>query len=136
MTLIQTGEQLARAAFRSRTLEAAATETADLTFDPFDPQDMTEINQAMRRFGFCKRLRASFPKVHVVVGPWGAPDYEKTDVQLAGLVEAIGWNLAETKNQIIQFAQVETVAVANPEKTPQEGRRPKPSQSLVISKLV
>ncbi len=82
---------------------------------------------------FCKRLRASFPKVHVVVGQWGAPDYERTDVQLAGLVEAIGWNLSETKNQIIQFAQIETAPAANSETTPQEGRRPKASQSLVLS---
>lgn len=52
--LIETGEFLAKAGFRDRVLGAAGvTDTADFMFDPFDPQELTEINQALRRFGFC-----------------------------------------------------------------------------------
>ena len=52
--LIETGEFLAKAGLRDRVLGAAGvTETADFMFDPFDPRELTEVNQALRRFGFC-----------------------------------------------------------------------------------
>ncbi len=53
--LIQTAENLTVSAFRKQRLgvAAGAPETGDFTFDPFDPQEMTEINRALRRFGFC-----------------------------------------------------------------------------------
>jgi hypothetical protein len=58
---------------------------------------------------FCKRLRLRMPQLLIVVGRWGGKDQEKTEHQLTGLVEAIGWDLAETKNQVIQLAQVSPV---------------------------
>jgi hypothetical protein len=54
---------------------------------------------------FCKRLRSRMPQLPIAMGCWGGKNLEKTD-QLTGLVEAIGWGLAETKNQVIQLAQV------------------------------
>ena len=53
LTLIETGALFAKAGLRSGVLGAGPQETVDLTFDPFDPQEMSEINRALRRFGFC-----------------------------------------------------------------------------------
>ena len=53
LTLIQTGALFAKAGLRSGVLGAGPQETVDFTFDPFDPQELSEINRAMRRFGFC-----------------------------------------------------------------------------------
>ena len=50
----------------------------------------------------CKRLRASFPKLKIVVGRWGLKnDIEKNQQQLqeAG-ADLVGVNLLETRNQI------------------------------------
>jgi hypothetical protein len=54
----------------------------------------------------CKRLRSRFPNLPILVGRWGARDRDNMEPQLTGLVQAIGWDLAETKNQVMQFAQV------------------------------
>src|SRR5688500_16458752 len=51
--LIETGELLAKAGLRQAVIgDAGVTETADFMFDPFDPRELTEVNQALRRFGF------------------------------------------------------------------------------------
>jgi hypothetical protein len=53
-TLIQTAENITLSALRAQKLGAAGpNETGDFVFDPFDPQEMTEVNRALFRFGFC-----------------------------------------------------------------------------------
>jgi hypothetical protein len=63
---------------------------------------------------FCKRLRSRQPQLPIVMGRWGAKDREKMERQLTGMVEAIGWDLSESKNQVIQLAQVSAPASATP----------------------
>jgi len=82
---------------------------------------------------FCKRLRSRFPQVHIVVGRWGVQEREKPELQLNGLVEAVGWSLAETKNQVIQFAQIGGVPGPLPEQRPAEARTKQANPSLVLS---
>lgn len=54
ITLIKTAEQLAIAAGRFGLLEEAGPEeTLDLLFDPFDPDELTRANTALRRTGMC-----------------------------------------------------------------------------------
>jgi hypothetical protein len=54
---------------------------------------------------FCKRIRSRFPGMPIVVGQWGGHEYEKIEDQLAGLVEAIGCSLGESRNQVLQFGR-------------------------------
>jgi hypothetical protein len=56
----------------------------------------------------CKRLRARFPNLPVILGSWGAPDPEKTRRRFADLVTIPGWTLTETRNQLIQYGQMQT----------------------------
>jgi hypothetical protein len=72
LKLIDTAENFTKAALRARTLGVAGTtETGDFTFDPFDPQEMTEINRALRRFGFCAYIENhSFPDGYISPQAW------------------------------------------------------------------
>ena len=80
LKLIDTAALFTKAGLRARTLESAgATETADLTFDPFDPYEMTEANRALRRFGFCVYIENhSFPDGPINPQKWCSdPDQER-----------------------------------------------------------
>lgn len=62
-TLITTAENLAIAAARSGTLEAAPTDTAEFEFDPFDEAELGAINSGLERFGLCVFIEGySFPE--------------------------------------------------------------------------
>jgi predicted PurR-regulated permease PerM len=85
----------------------------------------------------CKRLRSRFPKMTLVIGRWGAKEHSKIQHSLSDLVEAIGWNLAESKNQIVQLAQINPplerpgrTAVPSPENHPS----PPSPEDLTVSK--
>jgi hypothetical protein len=58
---------------------------------------------------FCKAVRSNYPHLPIVVARWATtqPVPGKTVRILEGLSDAIGYTLAETKNQVIQFAQLE-----------------------------
>jgi hypothetical protein len=79
LKLIDTAENIAKAALRAGTLESAGpTETADLTFDPFDPLEMTEANRALRRFGFCAYIENhSFPDDHISPQKWCSDPHQE-----------------------------------------------------------
>jgi len=64
----------------------------------------------------CKKLRARFPKLPVVVGRWGSREREKTQRQLSPLVTAISWTLDESRNQVVQFGQTRPAGDAVPRK--------------------
>jgi hypothetical protein len=73
INLIQTAENVTLSAFRKAKLGAGAgaTETGDFTFDPFDPQEMTEVNRALGRFGFCAYIENhSFPIESISPQAW------------------------------------------------------------------
>jgi len=61
---------------------------------------------------FCKRLRARFPNIRIVLGRWGAKESEKAEHPTGDLAQAIGWSLAETQNQVVQFAKASSSASA------------------------
>jgi len=53
-TLVKTATQAAIAAARAGQFdEAAAGDSADLQFDPFNPHELKRINAGLRRFGLC-----------------------------------------------------------------------------------
>ena len=62
---------------------------------------------------FCKRLRERQPGLSVVLGRWLAQDQDEVRRRFAGLVTEFGSTLAETKNQLIQFAQTSSPALVN-----------------------
>ena len=68
---------------------------------------------------FCKRLRVRFPGLVIVVGVWGTEKREKIQEQLSDSVQAIGWSLAETKNQVSHYSQIDPNA-APPSETTKE----------------
>jgi hypothetical protein len=97
LKLIDTAENIAKVALRARTLNVAgATETGDFTFDPFDPQEMAEINRALRRFGFCAYIENhSFPDEYISPQAWCSdPAQERYvnqyNVMLASTPAALG----------------------------------------------
>lgn len=81
---------------------------------------------------FCKRLRAHSPHPHIVAGVWGeqSENHDTIERQLSGLVHATGFNLAETKNHVVELGRIErpeestggTVATPNVF-TPKKSRR-------------
>jgi hypothetical protein len=58
---------------------------------------------------FCKRVRARFPNLPIVAELWtpAPPPPDKPPRRLAGLTNAVAFTLADTKNYLIQFAQLE-----------------------------
>jgi len=58
---------------------------------------------------FCRRIRSQFPQLPVVLGCWGQGRHRSERVQrpLLGITNATCYSLGETKNHVIQFAQLE-----------------------------
>jgi hypothetical protein len=63
---------------------------------------------------FCKRLRSTFPKLPVVIGCWGEERGETRQRETGGLADGIGRTLAESKNQVVQFAQLDPDTTPEP----------------------
>jgi predicted PurR-regulated permease PerM len=85
----------------------------------------------------CKQLRSRFPKMTLVIGRWGAKERSKIQHSLSDLVEAIGWNLAESKNQIIQLAQISPPgeqSAAAPGPSRKDDPSPSSPKNLAVSK--
>jgi hypothetical protein len=53
----------------------------------------------------CKRLRARFPHLKIVIGRWGLGSEDSNSVALAG-ADRIGTTLIETRDQIIRLSQI------------------------------
>jgi hypothetical protein len=68
----------------------------------------------------CKRLRQRFPDLRILLAHWQSPEPEKARHHFAGLVDEFGWSMAETKNQLIQYAQMETPSGHHPNGTDAE----------------
>jgi hypothetical protein len=58
----------------------------------------------------CKRLRARFPTRPILLGYWGARDPSTLYHRMVECVTDCGWTLAETKNLLSQYSQLETVS--------------------------
>jgi predicted PurR-regulated permease PerM len=56
----------------------------------------------------CKRLRARFPELKLVVGRWGveADNEERRPLRTAAGVDLVGMTLLETRNQLMQLSQL------------------------------
>jgi predicted PurR-regulated permease PerM len=67
----------------------------------------------------CKRLRARFPNLKIVVGRWGIRSEDSNSILLAG-ADRVGTTLIETREQMIQLSQIrshfeaQSGATANP----------------------
>ena len=61
----------------------------------------------------CKRLRARFPTLPIVVGCWGGPNDEAAHLARLGLdrIAHTSTTLLETRNQIMQLSQIHTPLV-------------------------
>jgi predicted PurR-regulated permease PerM len=68
----------------------------------------------------CKRLRQRFPDLPIILAHWQSPEPEKARQHFAGLIDEFGWSMAETKNQLIQYAQMETPSGHHPNGTDAE----------------
>ncbi len=57
----------------------------------------------------CKGVRSRFPRLPIVAGLWAAaaPAPGQTPDGLTDLTDAIGFTLAETRNHLVQFAQLQ-----------------------------
>jgi len=53
----------------------------------------------------CKRLRARFPNLKIVVGRWGTETEDSNSIVLAG-ADKVGTTIVETREQIIQLCQI------------------------------
>lgn len=53
----------------------------------------------------CKRLRARFPNLKIVVGRWGVGSEDSNTILLAG-ADKVGTTMIETRDQIIQLCQI------------------------------
>jgi predicted PurR-regulated permease PerM len=53
----------------------------------------------------CKRLRARFPHLKIVIGRWGLGSEDSNSVALAG-ADRVGTTLIETRDQIIRLSQI------------------------------
>ncbi len=53
----------------------------------------------------CKRLRARFPNLKIVVGRWGTESEDSNGIVLAG-ADKVGTTIVETREQIIQLCQI------------------------------
>lgn len=84
---------------------------------------------------FCKRLRSAFPGLPIVVGCFGGKMREQALSRLSGSVQAVGWTLAETKNQLVQFGQTTPAPGNQPKETlnhPQKDSRQQVSNELLV----
>jgi predicted PurR-regulated permease PerM len=66
----------------------------------------------------CKRLRARFPNLKIVVGRWGIGSEDSNSILLAG-ADKVGTTMIETREQMIQLSQsphseAQSSATANP----------------------
>ena len=67
----------------------------------------------------CKRLRARFPNLKIVVGRWGIGSEDSNSILIAG-ADRVGTTMIETREQMIQLSQIsshseaQSGATANP----------------------
>ena len=67
----------------------------------------------------CKRLRARFPHLKIVVGRWGVGSEDSNSILIAG-ADRVGTTMIETREQMIQLSQIsshseaQSGAIANP----------------------
>jgi len=67
----------------------------------------------------CKRLRARFPNLKIVVGRWGVGSEDSNSILIAG-ADRVGTTMIETREQMIQLSQIsshseaQSGATANP----------------------
>jgi hypothetical protein len=67
----------------------------------------------------CKRLRARFPNLKIVVGRWGVGSDDSNSILIAG-ADRVGTTMIETREQMIQLSQIsshseaQSGATANP----------------------
>ena len=54
----------------------------------------------------CKRLRARFPHLKIVVGRWGGQDRGEQDQLLAAGADAVSATLRESRDQILEYARL------------------------------
>jgi predicted PurR-regulated permease PerM len=54
----------------------------------------------------CKRLRARFPDIKILVGRWGTPSENNWRSLLAAGADKVGTTLVETRDQVIQLSQI------------------------------
>jgi len=60
----------------------------------------------------CKRLRARFPHLKIVVGRWGGQDRGEQDQLLAAGADAVSATLRESRDQIREYARLASAAHA------------------------
>ena len=67
----------------------------------------------------CKRLRARFPHLKIVVGRWGVGSEDSNSILIAG-ADRVGTTMIETREQMIQLSQIsphseaQSGTIANP----------------------
>jgi hypothetical protein len=54
----------------------------------------------------CKRLRARFPHLKIVVGRWGIGSEDSNSILLAAGADKVGTTMIETREQMIQLSQI------------------------------
>jgi predicted PurR-regulated permease PerM len=62
----------------------------------------------------CKRLRARFPALKILVGRWGPTAPRERDQLLASFADAVGSTLRESRDQIRENARLDALAPAGP----------------------
>lgn len=133
--LIDTAELLTTAALRSGQFDAAGTqETADFTFDPFNPVEMTEINKALRRFGFCVYIENhSFPDDTVNPQTWCSDPMQERYVNAYNVMLATTPVIPELMNAGILYRPSATHKLVIRRKNDPTGREP---WALLLTKHV
>jgi predicted PurR-regulated permease PerM len=72
----------------------------------------------------CKRLRARFPHLKIVVGRWGTGSENSSNILLAAGADKVGTTMIETRDQMIQLIQI------SPHSEAQCGATPNPFSPL------
>jgi len=54
----------------------------------------------------CKRLRAQFPNLKIVVGRWGTGNGDNNKILLSAGADKVGTTMIETRDQIVQLIQI------------------------------
>lgn len=62
----------------------------------------------------CKRLRARFPNLKIVVGRWGTGSEDSNKILLAAGADKVGTTMIETRAQIVQLTQISPHSEAHP----------------------
>lgn len=133
--LIDTAELLTVGALRSGGLGAAGPrDTADLSFDPFDPEEMTEVNKALRRFGYCVYIEGhSFTEAQISPQAWCSERSQERFVNSYNVMLAITPVVPEMMNTGILYRPNSTHKLVIRRKSDPTGREP---WSIVVTKHI